>query len=71
MTEIRLVVAVMARKFDVQHAYAKNDRIKGQKTEKLTVNGERAYQIIGGVGHPSENYPCRVRIFRKSTKTTS
>lgn len=68
MMEIRLVVAIMVREFDFQDAYAESDRKKGQKSENLRVNGERAYQIIRGGGHPSENFPCRVSLFRRASE---
>lgn len=62
MTEIRLVVAILIREFNIHDAYADSDLEKGQTKKNLRVNGERAYQITRGGGHPSENFPCRVSL---------
>ena len=66
MTEIKLVVAVMVREFEVRDAYAEWDSLRGRKDggKSMRVNGERAYQITRGGGHPSENFPCRVSLVK-------
>ncbi|WEW56961.1 hypothetical protein PRK78_002420 [Emydomyces testavorans] len=62
MTEIRLVIAIMVREFDIYDAYAESDLKNGRAKKNLQVNGERAYQISRGGCHPSENFPCRVSL---------
>merc|ERR1711939_415493 len=62
MTEIKLVIAVIAREFDIHDAYAEVDAKKRNRGRGLCVNGERAYPIFRGGGHPSENFPCRVPL---------
>jgi sterigmatocystin biosynthesis cytochrome P450 monooxygenase len=69
MTEIKLVVAIMVREFKIHDAYAESDLGKGQMKKNLRVNGERAYQIIRGGGHPSENFPCRVSLVAVKEET--
>lgn len=62
MTEIKLAVAIMIRQFNIHDAYAESDLEKSQTEKNLRMNGERAYQIFRGGGHPSENFPCRVSL---------
>ncbi|KAL2126410.1 hypothetical protein VTI74DRAFT_967 [Chaetomium olivicolor] len=65
LTEIRLVVALVVREFEVLDAYEECDAKKGLKRGSLEVNGERVYQIMRGGGQPSENFPCRLRLRTK------
>ncbi|KAJ4347928.1 uncharacterized protein N0V89_009300 [Didymosphaeria variabile] len=61
LTEIKLILALTIREFDVADAYAEFDTARGN-TGNMKVNGQRAYMVrIGGGGHPANGYPCRVR----------
>lgn len=61
--ELKVVLVMVIRTFDVSEAYGEWDRQKGNLAAGAdvprTVAGERAYQI--GMQHPSEGFPCRVR----------
>lgn len=61
MTEMALVLAMVAREFDIQPAYDEWDRLHPRKGPK-TYRGERAYQIEEGAAHPVNKYPCRVSL---------
>lgn len=61
LTEMKLILALTIREFDLVDAYAELDAEKGNKGN-MKVNGERAYMVrVGGGGHPADGYPCRVR----------
>ena len=62
MIEMKIVMVMTLRQFDVKPAYPEWDQRKG-KAGVLTVEGERAYQV--GIGAPSEGLPCRIKL-RKS-----
>jgi cytochrome P450 len=59
--EIKMILAMTVREFDVCGVYAEWDQVnrRGQKNVK-SVEGERAYQIQLGSAHPSDGFPCRV-----------
>ena len=59
--EMKAVLALTAREFEIEAAYDEIDR-KTNKTGLKTVNGERAYQIIYGAAHPVGGLPCRVKL---------
>lgn len=61
MTEIKLVLAHLAREFEFKDAYEEWDAVNPRKGPK-TYRGERAYQVEQGAAHPAQNYPCRVSI---------
>ena len=61
MTEIKLVLAHLAREFDFKDAYEEWDSLNPRKGPK-TYRGERAYQVEQGAAHPAQNYPCRVSL---------
>ena len=64
MIELRIVVCLLARRFEIHAAYEELDALadhrgNGPKGRKLrVVDGERAYQV--GKGEPSDYLPCRV-----------
>jgi cytochrome P450 len=73
--EIRVVLVMTARKFDIQPAYEEWDAMQkaeegvysrmlrslGLKGEECKeVSGERAYQTTRSGAHPADRYPCRV-----------
>jgi cytochrome P450 len=61
LTEIKLILALTIREFDIIDAYADFDKIRGS-SGNMKVNGQRAYMVrIGGGGHPADSYPCRAR----------
>lgn len=63
MLELRVVLSLTAREFEIEEAYGDWDRMyPTQKNKK--VDGERAYQIEKGGAHPANRFPCRV-FFRK------
>jgi cytochrome P450 len=57
--ELKIVLALVIREFDVQGAYAEWDERWGT-SDRRTVDGERAYQIEKGGAHPADMFPCRV-----------
>ena len=63
MVELRIVVCLVARRFDICTAYEELDAEvdkKGMKMGRIrTIDGQRAYQV--GKGEPSAFLPCRVR----------
>jgi hypothetical protein len=63
MTEIKTILVLTLRKFDIKNAYGEWDRKYPSKGIK-TALGERAYQVTGGGGgqHPADRYPCRIAI---------
>ncbi|KAF2655142.1 cytochrome P450 [Lophiostoma macrostomum CBS 122681] len=69
LIELRVVLALTVRSFDICPAYEEWDiyrprsileRIGFAKRKPGFVDGDRAYQIEKGGGHPSEGYPCIV-----------
>ncbi|KAL8719456.1 MAG: hypothetical protein Q9225_003545 [Loekoesia sp. 1 TL-2023] len=62
LTELKLVLVLTIREFEVSDAYKEWDEsIKSPKGIK-TVNGERAYQIHMGSARPSDGFPARVKV---------
>lgn len=57
MMEMKVIMVMAARRFDIQLAYEDLDRAEGTKNSK-TVYGERGYQILRA--QPSDDLPCRV-----------
>lgn len=57
MLEMKVIMVMTARNFDVQLAYEEIDRAEGTKRIK-TIYGERGYQIQRA--QPSNDLPCRV-----------
>jgi hypothetical protein len=67
--ELRLTLVMVARTFSIKPAYEEWDSIKPKgwlewmglvKQGFDTVDGDRAYPIERGGGHPKDQYPCRV-----------
>ena len=61
LVEIKIVLALTVREFDIIDAYDEWDTLKKNKPEKMRLDGERAYMIYRGTGHPADFYPCRVK----------
>lgn len=61
MLELKLVLVMTARDFQVLSVYDEWDKLNPTKSTK-TVNGDRAYQILSGAAHPCDGLPCRVSL---------
>ncbi|KAI0484410.1 cytochrome P450 4V3 [Xylariaceae sp. FL0804] len=62
MMELKLVLALTARAFDVEEAWDDWDRSRGSRaTPSHVINGERLYQVGISTVHPKEGMPVRVR----------
>ena len=59
--ELKVVLALTVREFDVRDAYEEYDRLHPRKGI-MDVEGERAYQIDQGGAHPADRFPCRVSL---------
>jgi cytochrome P450 len=59
--ELKIVLAVTTREFDIRSVYDEWDKLHHKKGPK-TLNGDRAYQVLSGAAHPSDELPCRVSI---------
>ena len=59
--ELKLVLAITLRRFNVDSAYDEYDRIRARKSPK-TVDGDRAYQVLAGAAHPNDGFPCKVTL---------
>lgn len=62
--ELRCVLVMTAREFDIRAAYDEWDRARPSSAPK-TVNGERAYQVGKGGAHPADGFPCRVKFSKE------
>lgn len=63
LTEIKVMLAMTIRDFDIEDAYEEFDLMKGNK-RGANVNGQRAYMMLRGGGHPADHYPCKVKFAR-------
>lgn len=61
LLELKLVMVMTLREFDIRPSYDEWDRAQGRKRSK-TVNGERAYQVLKGTTRPADGFPCRVSV---------
>ena len=61
MLELKLVLVMTARTFDVKSVYDEWDRLNSTSGTK-TINGDKAYQILFGAAHPRDGLPCRVSL---------
>lgn len=59
--ELRLILAMTAREFDVVPGFEEWDRLHS-KTGVNHFHGERAYQILIGSAKPVDGMPCRFKI---------
>lgn len=62
VTELKIVLAMTAREFDIVEAYGEWDAKKERQGGKRDVEGERAYQVQMGSGRASDGFPCRVKF---------
>ncbi|KAF4919511.1 putative sterigmatocystin biosynthesis P450 monooxygenase stcS [Colletotrichum viniferum] len=63
--EIKLVAALIIRKFDVEEAWDEWDAARGIKGQKDMVEGQRLYVAGDGIGHPKDGMPVHVRLRQK------
>jgi cytochrome P450 len=61
MNELKVILALTAREFDIKDAYEEFDKLHPRRGLQ-TVCGERAYQIEKGGAHPADYLPCRVSV---------
>lgn len=61
LLEIKLVMVMTLREFNITSSYDMLDHDQGKKESK-TVSGERAYQVLKGTPRPAECFPCRVTV---------
>jgi sterigmatocystin biosynthesis cytochrome P450 monooxygenase len=61
MLELRIVLVMTAREFDIVTVYEEWDTLHPKKQPRH-VNGDRAYQILNGAAHPCDGLPCRVSL---------
>ena len=59
MLEIKLVMAMTIREFDITTAFQEFEQVNGIKGP-CTVNGEIAYQSLDGTNRPRDGFPCRI-----------
>ncbi|MCJ1313402.1 hypothetical protein MMC25_007080 [Agyrium rufum] len=61
MLELKLVLVMTAREFNIRSAYEEWDQLHPCKGPK-TIDGDRAYQILDGAAHPCDGFPCIVSL---------
>lgn len=59
MQDIKTVLVITLREFDIRTAYDERDATHPSAGIKTTW-GERAYQVFVGAAHPADGFPCRV-----------
>lgn len=63
LTEIKVMLILTIREFDIKDAYQEFDETK-KNPKDWNVNGQRAYMMRRGGGHPADYYPCKVTFAR-------
>ena len=61
MLEMKIILALTVRQYDVQAAYEDFDAEHQTKGIQTTPEGERAYQVLFATAKPSNGMPARVR----------
>ena len=59
MLEIKIVMVMTLREFNIKSSYKEWDQARGQQGTK-SVNGERAYQVLHG--RPADGFPCKITL---------
>ncbi|KAI1759677.1 cytochrome P450 4V3 [Hypoxylon sp. FL1150] len=63
LMELKLVLILTARTFDIEEAWDEWDRkCNGDASPALTVNGQRLYQTGIGIVHPKDGMPVHVKL---------
>lgn len=60
MIEMKVIMALMLRSFDIRAAYEELDAMKANPGVNLTPDGERAYQVRVATAKPVDGMPARV-----------
>ncbi|KAL8972201.1 MAG: hypothetical protein Q9197_002891 [Variospora fuerteventurae] len=58
--ELKIFMVLTLRSFDIRAAYEERDRLTGLDNSALTVDGDRAYQVLVVTAKPSGGYPAKV-----------
>ena len=61
MLEVKVVLVLTCREFDIQAAYDVWD-LKHPKKGPKTVKGDRMYQVERIGAHPADGFPCKVQL---------
>ena len=60
LLEIKIVLAMTIRRFEVRAVYREWEREKGMRAR--SVSGEKGYQVLDGTNRPRGGFPCRVQL---------
>ncbi|KAI4125791.1 MAG: hypothetical protein LQ338_004071 [Usnochroma carphineum] len=58
--ELKIFMVLTLRDFDIQAAYEERDMLDGKDNSALTVDGDRAYQILIATAKPVGGFPAKV-----------
>jgi len=61
MLEMKIVMVLVARKFDICGAFEERDRLVGRGKGLDTAYGDRAYQILVASAKPKHGMPMTVK----------
>ena len=64
LMEVKIVLTLVVREFDVRDAYKEWDEMKGKGKVK-TVEGERAYGVQMGSARPSDGFPAKASFAKR------
>ena len=64
LLELKIVMVMTLRKFDIAASYGARDYVHRTKGPK-TVNNERAYQTLNGTTRPADGFPSRVTVAKR------
>ena len=67
LAEMKIMLVLTVREFVIEDMYAESDARKGVRGN-LSFNGERAYMVRRGGGHPSDYYPCKATFTDEGRK---
>ena len=67
LTEIKIMLVLIVREFFISDVYHEWDAMKKNPRHR-NVNGERAYMVRRGGGHPSDFYPCKASFTDEGKK---
>ncbi|KAI1822543.1 vera protein [Xylaria intraflava] len=63
LIELRIVLALTARRFDIEEAWDEWDAQRGSKaTPNDKIDGQRLYQVGNGTVHPKDGMPVHVKL---------
>ena len=60
LLEMKVVLAMTVRRFEIRAVYGEWEREKGMKAR--SVAGEKGYQVLDGTNRPRAGFPCRVKV---------